>query len=112
MVSQGQLDCQGPQALASGMGKVSWNPGVQFFVSLFEVGREEVGAVTRPVGDVGEPPVCPGRIQSRSLVGGLSDRQPVSGPLPSRVIVWSFGAYSRKKKMVFPLLWSCCTKIR
>lgn len=81
-------------------------------MSLFEVEREEVGSVTRLVADVGEPPVRPGQIQSWSLVGGLSEREPVSGPFPSCVVVWSFGAYSRRKKMVFPLLWSCCTKIR
>ena len=44
--------------MASGMGKVSRDPEVQVFVSLLEVGREEVGGVTRPVADVGELLVC------------------------------------------------------
>ena len=97
------------------MGKVSRDPEVQVFVSLFEVGREEVVGVTRPVADLGELLVCFGRTLSWRLVDGLGEREPVTGPC-LLVLCGLSGHIQGKRKLYFsregegngnPLQYSC-----
>lgn len=73
------------------MGKVSQDPEVQFFMSFFEIGREEVrwvpgGGCDKAKWQIWKSQLCAVPEWGGGggwLVGGLDRREQVSRPLPS-----------------------------
>lgn len=88
------------------MGKESWDPEVQLFMPLFEVGREEVGWGQGGGGDKAKWRIWESPELEAGRRAGLEGASQPACAFLCFCVIFS-GHIQRKKNTLFPLLPSC-----